>query len=204
MRLKDKWLSVLAIILCSLTFYFFLLANLPLSQRVALSTLVLAMGLWVLEIIPLYVTGFLASFILILSGQFTAKTVFTPYFDPIIVLFLGGFILALGLQKQGLDTKIAKFIIQRVGTKPSHFLLALMTVTAFFSMWMSNTAATAIMIPIAVSLLKQSGYNLEKSSFCKLTVLAVAYSASLGGIGTLIGSPPNAIAAKYMAAFIGT
>ncbi|MCB0391468.1 MAG: DASS family sodium-coupled anion symporter [Bdellovibrionales bacterium] len=185
-------------ILLSLFFYFSILDHLPNSQKAAISTLVLAICFWVLEIVPLYVTGFIASFLLMLSGEFSGQDIFYPYFDPVIVLFLGGFVLALGMQNQSLDKRMANFIIHRSGSKPSHFLLVLMLVTAFLSMWMSNTAATAIMIPIALSLLKQSGYDASKDNFCKLTVLAVAYSATLGGIGTLIGSPPNAIAAKYM------
>jgi sodium-dependent dicarboxylate transporter 2/3/5 len=138
------------------------------------------------------------SFLLLTLGDFSAQDIFNPYFDPVIVLFLGGFILARGMQKYEIDHRMAHEILKRMGDRPLSFVLGLMLVTAFLSMWMSNTAAAAIMIPISIIVLKENNLFHEHSRFAKGTVLAVAYAATIGGIGSLVGSPPNAIAARYL------
>ncbi len=154
--------------------------------------------LWVTEVIPLYVSALTGSFLLLSLGDFSARDIFQPYFDPVIVLFLGGFILAQSLRKYEIDHRIAHGILVRMGDKPAVFVLGLMLVTAFLSMWMSNTASAAIMIPISIIVLRENNLFHEQSRFAKGTVLAVAYAATIGGIGSLVGSPANAIAAKYL------
>jgi sodium-dependent dicarboxylate transporter 2/3/5 len=168
------------------------------NQAVVAATLVAVVILWVSEVIPLFVSALLGSFLLLAIGDFSAETVFQPYFDPVIVLFFGGFILAQGMQKYRLDYRIAHEILKRMGDRPLVFVLGLMLVTAFLSMWMSNTASAAIMIPISIIVLKENGLFHEHSRFARGVVLAVAYAATIGGIGSLVGSPPNAIAAKYL------
>ncbi len=154
--------------------------------------------LWVTEVIPLYVSALTGSFLLLSLGNFSAKDIFQPYFDPVIVLFFGGFILAQGLRKYEIDHLMAHEILIRMGDRPAFFVLGLMLVTAFLSMWMSNTASAAIMIPISIIVLRENNLFHEQSRFAKGTVLAIAYAATIGGIGSLVGSPPNAIAAKYL------
>jgi sodium-dependent dicarboxylate transporter 2/3/5 len=168
------------------------------NQAVVAATLVAVVILWVSEVIPLFVSALLGSFLLLAIGDFSAETVFQPYFDPVIVLFFGGFILAQGMQKYRLDYRIAHEILKRMGDRPQVFVLGLMLVTAFLSMWMSNTASAAIMIPISIIVLKENGLFHGHSRFARGVVLAVAYAATIGGIGSLVGSPPNAIAAKYL------
>jgi len=168
------------------------------NQAVVAATLVAVVILWVSEVIPLFVSALIGSFLLLAIGDFSAETVFQPYFDPVIVLFFGGFILAQGMQKYRLDYRIAHEILKRMGDRPQVFVLGLMLVTAFLSMWMSNTASAAIMIPISIIVLKENGLFHEHSRFARGVVLAVAYAATIGGIGSLVGSPPNAIAAKYL------
>jgi len=168
------------------------------NQAVVAATLVTVVILWVSEVIPLFVSALIGSFLLLAIGDFSAETVFQPYFDPVIVLFFGGFILAQGMQKYRLDYRIAHEILKRMGDRPLVFVLGLMLVTAFLSMWMSNTASAAIMIPISIIVLKENGLFHEHSRFARGVVLAVAYAATIGGIGSLVGSPPNAIAAKYL------
>jgi len=168
------------------------------NQAVVASTLMAVIVLWVTEAIPLYVSALTGSFILLSLGDFSAGDVFQPYFDPVIVLFLGGFILARGMQKYEIDHRMAHEILKRMGDSPLIFVLGLMLVTAFLSMWMSNTASAAIMIPISIIVLRENNLFHEQSRFAKGTVLAVAYAATIGGIGSLVGSPPNAIAAKYL------
>ncbi|MDH3760210.1 MAG: DASS family sodium-coupled anion symporter [Gammaproteobacteria bacterium] len=168
------------------------------NQAVVAATLVAVVILWISEVIPLFVSALLGSFLLLAIGDFSAETVFQPYFDPVIVLFFGGFILAQGMQKYRLDYRIAHEILKRMGDRPLVFVLGLMLVTAFLSMWMSNTASAAIMIPISIIVLKENGLFHGHSRFARGVVLAVAYAATIGGIGSLVGSPPNAIAAKYL------
>jgi sodium-dependent dicarboxylate transporter 2/3/5 len=159
------------------------------NQAVVAATLVAVVILWVSEVIPLFVSAL---------GDFSARHVFQPYFDPVIVLFFGGFILAQGMQKYRIDYRIAHEILKRVGDRPLVFVLGLMLVTAFLSMWMSNTASAAIMIPISIVVLKENRMFHDHSRFARGVVLAVAYAATIGGIGSLVGSPPNAIAAKFL------
>lgn len=168
------------------------------NQAVVAATLMAVIVLWVTEVIPLYVSALTGSFLLLSLGDFSAEDIFQPYFDPVIVLFLGGFVLAQGMQKYNIDHRIAHEILKRMGDRPLVFVLGLMLVTAFLSMWMSNTASAAIMIPISIIVLRENRLFHEQSRFAKGTVLAVAYAATIGGIGSLVGSPPNAIAAKYL------
>ena len=174
-------------------------ATLEPLQRTVLAVVAVAVVLWVSEVIPLYVTSIIASFLLIVVAGFGPQEIFAPYFDPVIVLFLGGFILARGMQKHGLDSFLARSLLRRVGSNPYMFILGIMSVTAFLSMWMSNTAAAAIMVPICVVVLRENQLFSGTSGFAKGCLLAVAYAATIGGIGTIVGSPPNAIAVRFLA-----
>ncbi|MFH1664227.1 MAG: DASS family sodium-coupled anion symporter [archaeon] len=195
-------IAVFAVIIFLLTL--FIPLQLEPLQRVVLAVLFLAMILWFSELVPLHITAFIAAFLLIVVGGFfdktvfTPKTVFAPFFDPIIMLLLGGFVLALGLQKHGLDKLISFVLLEKVGSKPKKFLLGLMCLTAFFSFWMSNTASTAIMLPIAIVVLNSNKLKPLESNFGKSLVLGIAFAATIGGIGTVIGSPPNAMALSYL------
>ena len=137
------------------------------NQAVVAATLVAVVILWVSEVIPLFVSALIGSFLLLAIGDFSAETVFQPYFDPVIVLFFGGFILAQGMQKYRLDYRIAHEILKRMGDRPLVFVLGLMLVTAFPSMWMSNTASAAIMIPISIIVLKENGLFHGHSRFAR-------------------------------------
>jgi len=194
---KYRWLALSASFICFLT-TFWLWPEPNIDQALVAATLIFVIVLWVTEAIPLYISALTGSFLLLSLGDFSAKDIFQPYFDPVIVLFLGGFILARGLQKYEIDRRIAHAILDRMGDRPLVFVLGLMLVTAFLSMWMSNTAAAAIMIPISIIVLKENKLFDKQSRFAKGAVLAVAYAATIGGIGSLVGSPPNAIAAKYL------
>ncbi len=192
-----RWLALPASILCFITTYW-VWPEPDSNQALVAATLVSVIVLWISEAIPLYVSGLIGSFLLLSLGNFSAQDIFHPYFDPVIVLFLGGFVLARGLQKYEIDHRMAHVILDRMGDRPLVFVLGLMLVTAFLSMWMSNTAAAAVMIPISIIVLKENNLFDEHSRFAKGAVLAVAYAATIGGIGSLVGSPPNAIAAKYL------
>jgi len=160
---------------------------------------VLVGALWLTEALPLHVTALAIPLLLSTFAGFTPNYVLAPFFDPIVVLLLGGFVLALAMQKHGLDSKIAFFFINRFGSTPGRFLFGLLCATAFLSFWMSNTACAALMIPIALVVLKSNNMLPGRSSYGKAVVLAVAYAATIGGMATIIGSTPNMIAAKFLA-----
>ncbi len=167
---------------------------LPGQQGLVLAILLFTMVLWVSELLPLAVTGLLSSLLLIVVGL-EAKPVFAAYFDPVIVLLLGGFFLGVALRKHGLDRTLAGWMMQRTHGSAKWTLLALMLTTATFSMWISNTASTAIMLPIALGLVGTG----RSPNLAKALVLGVAFSANVGGIATPIGTTPNPIALRFLA-----
>ncbi len=171
---------------------------------------VLAALLWVTEALPLFATAILiiALEIILLanpghwpglgfsSGSSpTYQTFFAPLSNPVIVLFFGGFILAHAVLKEGVDKAMAGVILKLFGGKPFMVLLGLMLITALFSMWMSNTATTAMMITLVVPMLAQVP---EGDPFKKGLLLAIPFAANIGGMGTPIASPPNAVAVTFL------
>ncbi len=166
------------------------------DAAIVLAILVFAMIMWVSETIPLAVTALLASLLLILVAGRDRTTVFAAYFDPVIVLLLGGFFLGVGLSKHGLDRVLAAAMARRAGARPSLVLLAIMVTTAGFSMWISNTASTAIMLPIALGIVAADPHG--RDNLARNMVLGVAFSANIGGIATPIGTPANPIALRFL------
>ncbi|MEW6722627.1 MAG: SLC13 family permease, partial [Candidatus Micrarchaeota archaeon] len=155
-------------------------------------------AMWFSEAMPLHATALLSTVLLIVSGSSTAAGAFSPYFSPTVVLFFGGFMVARAMQKHGLDRQIAAAFSSGFGTGPGRYLFGLMAATAFLSLWISNTAATAMMLPIALIAIKRSGLT-PKSSYAKSVVLGIAFAATIGGIGTIVGTPPNGIAVAGLA-----
>lgn len=154
--------------------------------------------LWITESAPSYATAIFAAFLMILLVGLEPKDVFAQYFDPVIVLLLGGFVIAVAISKYGLDEYIAYKIISRAGSKPTTVIFALIATSTLISMWISNSATAAIVMPIALVILVKNRMKPGKSNFGKAAVLAVGYGATIGGIGTIIGSTPNIIAAKFL------
>jgi solute carrier family 13 (sodium-dependent dicarboxylate transporter), member 2/3/5 len=176
-----------------------ILAASPLSvelpTRLSAGIFTLALLLWMTEAVPLYVTSFL---ILFFEAAFLAPllpikhTVFlAPFFSDIIALFLGGLLLAEAGHKYHIDEWFADWILKFSGSKPRNILLAMMITTATLSMWMSNTATTAMMLLITGAIIVPMG---EGSDFSKAFFLGIPFSANLGGMMTPVGTPPNAIA----------
>ncbi|MBI2233258.1 MAG: DASS family sodium-coupled anion symporter [Candidatus Aenigmarchaeota archaeon] len=172
--------------------------GLPGNQQVMLAVMALAVCLWITEAIPLHVTALFVAFLLTTVADIDSKEVFSQYFDPVIVLLLGGFVIAMAMRKYGLDEYIAYKIIKTAGRSTKNVVFALLFTTAFISMWISNSAAAAIIMPIALVILAKNRMKAGKSNFGKASVLAVAYGATIGGLGTIVGSTPNVIAAKFL------
>ncbi len=154
---------------------------------------------WLTEAIPLAVTALLPVALFPLLGIMKGKVVASYYFNNIIFLFIGGFILALAMQRWQLHKRIALKIILALGISPKRIILGFMGATAFLSMWISNTATTMIMVPIAMAIilkLEETFSPLKVASFASGMLLSIAYAASIGGMATLIGTPPNLAFAK--------
>ena len=154
---------------------------------------------WITEPVPIPVTALLPIAVVPLLGIDSVGKVTAPYAHPLIFLFLGGFILSIAMERWQLHKRIALLTMLLVGTKPSQQIGGMMLVTAFLSMWMSNTATAVMMLPIGLSIIAmQQEQGMANDNFAKAILLAIAYAASIGGIATLIGTPPNALLAAYL------
>jgi len=176
------------------------------SMRTVFALLILMVVWWITEAIPLPATALLPALILPIfqvvgvSGevthQFTFRNTLLNYANPVIFLFLGGFLLAATMQKWGLDRRITLWLLTRgsLANSSRTVLLGVMGVTAFLSMWISNTACTALMLPLGLGILRLMDLKPGKSRFGTALMLGIAWAASIGGVGTIIGTPPNGIA----------
>ncbi|MCK5298693.1 MAG: DASS family sodium-coupled anion symporter [Candidatus Heimdallarchaeota archaeon] len=174
----------------------------PFKAGVAIGLLVIIAGLWISEIVPTIVGAFLVPIVVVISGISSTGEALQPFFDPVIALFFGGFIIAEALKKHNIDRRLALGIIGNAKFRPSTLILILMIVSAFLSMWMSNTASAAVMIPIAIALVTQiesGGKEKNLSGFRKALILGIGYAATTGGIASIIGTPANPIAISGLA-----
>lgn len=184
----------------------------PEGMRVAALALFMAIW-WVTEAVPLPVTGLLPIVLLPLLGVASVREATAPYAEPLIFLFLGGFVIGLAMERWGLHTRIALTVVRLVGARPDRQVAGFMVATAGLSMWVSNTATTIMMLPIALSVIALADGPLAgddagpverpRSGFAIALLLAVAYSASIGGMATLIGTPPNALLAAFLSQTTG-
>lgn len=176
------------------------------------SIIVLALGAWVItwwvtEALPIPVTALLPMVVLPLMSVSTAKEASASYGDPVIFLFMGGFILGLGLEKHNLHQRIALSLIKRTGTSGNGIIMGFMLSTALISMWISNTATAIMMLPIAASVTSLLAKEMGKENdprfkkFATGLMLSIAYAASIGGMATIIGTPPNVVMVGYMKRF---
>ena len=155
---------------------------------------------WITEAIPIAVTALLPIVLFPLSGALDVPTTTSAFGHKYVFLYLGGFIIAISIEKWNLHRRIALNIINIIGSDVRKIILGFMVATAFLSMWISNTATSVMMLPIGVAIIKQLKDNPdtvedENQIFAKTLMLAIAYSASIGGVATLIGTPPNLVLA---------
>ena len=167
----------------------------------AAAGLALAMAVWWLtEALPLAATALLPIAVAPIYGIAELDTVAMSYSDPLVILFLGGFLIAKAIEKSGLHRRLAELLLRRAGTSAYRVLGSLMLSTAFLSLWISNTASAMIVAPIAAAIARSQP---DPSGFGTAVMLGVAYSATIGGMGSLIGTPPNAIFAAHVEATYG-
>ena len=156
---------------------------------------------WMTEAIPLAATALLPLVLFPLAGVDSFKDTAAPYASGTIFLFMGGFMLALTMQRWNLHRRIALLTVLAVGTKPKMLVLGFMLATGFLSMWVSNTATAVMMLPIGTSILLLTGQADGKGKQSKLAtalMLGIAYAASIGSLGTIIGTPPNTLLIAYL------
>ena len=154
---------------------------------------------WATEAIPVPATSLIPIVAFPLAGITTAKEATYPYAEPIIFLLLGGFIVAMGMQRWGLHRRIALTILSKVGGNPVALIAGFMGTAAILSMWISNTATTLMMVPIALSVSQTVlGKSAKGHAFTICLLIGTAWAASIGGLGTPIGTPPNAFVVAFI------
>lgn len=187
------------IIACDVLLFLAMLKWLPVEPEVArgLAVLTFIGILWLTEALHVTVTSLLVPVLAMLMGILPGAKALSGFADPTIFLFFGGFALAGALHEQKIDTWLAGKILRMARGSLGMALILIFLATAFLSMWMSNTATAAMMLPLVIGLLDRIPAEKLKTT-APFAILGVAYSASIGGMGTLVGSPPNAIAAHEL------
>ncbi|WP_307396662.1 SLC13 family permease [Bacillus horti] len=165
---------------------------------------------WITEALPIPATSLLPLVLLPITGAMSGSDVASSYGNDIIFLFLGGFFIATAMEKWNLHKRMALFIIAMIGTSTQRILLGFMVATGFLSMWVSNTAAVMMMIPMGLAItvqvasaIKNTPQESELPKFEKALIFGIGYAGTIGGLGTLIGTPPNIILAAQMDELFG-
>ena len=183
----------------------------PVAWRVAAVGVLMA-AWWVSEALPVPATALIPLAAFLFLGVAPIQTAAAPYANPLIFLFMGGFMIALAMERWNLHRRIALKVLKLAGNRQDGLIAGFMAATAGLSMWVSNTATTVMMLPIALSvvrlLLPASAQDANDGKapvdpFPVALLLGIAYAASIGGLGTLIGTPPNALLAGFMAESYG-
>jgi solute carrier family 13 (sodium-dependent dicarboxylate transporter), member 2/3/5 len=198
---------ILGPLLFLLTLLFFQPEGLSPEARSVLAVTLWVATWWITEPIPIPVSSVIPIILLPMTGALDGDTVVSSYGNDIIFLFLGGFFIATAMEKWNLHKRMALAIISVIGTSPQRIVLGFMVSTAFLSMWVSNTAATMMLIPMGLAIVHQASGSLKNGKYAsdipkfeKSVIFGIGYAATIGGLGTLIGTPPLSI----MAATVGT
>jgi sodium-dependent dicarboxylate transporter 2/3/5 len=171
----------------------------PLRSWVLVALLAAVVVLWVSELVPLFVTSLAIPVVLVVSDVASAGAALAPFFHPIIALFFGGFLMAEAMRRVELDRLVALNLMARFGRTPVTLFAAMLAVSAGLSMWMSNTAATAVLLPIAMATTAPLG----NPGYRRAVVLGLAFAATIGGVGSAIGTPANPLAIEFLSDFAG-
>ncbi|WP_282112133.1 SLC13 family permease [Maribacter stanieri] len=198
---KTKLLGlILGPILFFIIHFFFHPVGLSEQANAVLASTIWIAVWWITEAIPIAVTALLPLVLFPLSGGLELSATSGSFGHKYVFLYMGGFIIAIAIEKWNLHRRIALNIINLIGSDVRKIILGFMVATAFLSMWISNTATSVMMLPIGLAIIKQLEDNPktaedENKTFGKALMLAIAYSASIGGVATLIGTPPNLVLA---------
>lgn len=193
-----------------LTMAFFNPEGLASEARAVLAVTLWIATWWVTEALPIPATSLLPLILLPTTGALEGSAVASSYGDDVIFLFLGGFFIATAMEKWNLHKRMALLIISLIGTSTQRILLGFMVATGFISMWVSNTAAVMMMIPMGLAITAQVASALKDKpeekdfpKFEKSLIFGIGYAGTIGGVGTLIGTPPNIILAGQMREIFG-
>ncbi|MFM7106563.1 MAG: SLC13 family permease [Flavobacteriales bacterium] len=187
--------------LMSVVFGAFLMTQ---QQALIVGVMLWMLWWWISESVAVGVTSLLPVVLLPVTGLLNLEQTCLAYGNRYVFLFLGGFVLALAMEKTNLHKRLSLLIVMRTGSKPDHVILGFLTASFLISMWISNTATTMMMLPIAATTVKmilekhRSTGKERPDQFASAVLLSIAYGASIGGIATLIGSPPNAAMAGIL------
>jgi sodium-dependent dicarboxylate transporter 2/3/5 len=172
------------------------------AWRVAACAALMAVW-WLTEAVPVAATALVPLVLFPVLGVASVEDTAAPYANPLIFLFMGGFMIAMAMQRWSLHRRIALGVLRLAGSAPARLVGGFMIATAFLSMWVSNTATTVMMVPIALSVIGLIGDGGKEGApppkFAIALLLSIAYAASIGGMATLIGTPPNALLAAFLA-----
>ncbi|MBO6523371.1 MAG: DASS family sodium-coupled anion symporter [Balneolaceae bacterium] len=172
------------------------------DQALMIGIMLWMLSWWITEVVPLAVTALLPMILFPMAGILELRETTINYANPVIYLFFGGFVLGLAIEKWGLHKRIALNIMNLAGEKPSRVILGCMLATSLLSMWISNTATTVMMLPIGMSVVALLKDKIDDGAgaknFALTLMLGIAYAANIGGITTLIGTPPNLVLASIV------
>ncbi|SFQ07677.1 solute carrier family 13 (sodium-dependent dicarboxylate transporter), member 2/3/5 [Amycolatopsis arida] len=199
---RRRWIGVGAGPVLALLAFLLLPDTLSTTGRATAAVAVLMAVWWMTEALPLAATALLPLVLFPVFGVAGIKDAASPYANDVIFLFMGGFMLALAMQRWNLHKRIALRTVLAVGTRPVLLIAGFMIATAFLSMWVSNTATAVMMLPIGISVLglvSQLGDGRGDPNFATALMLGIAYAASIGSLGTIIGTPPNTLLVGYLA-----
>lgn len=203
--INSRWKPILALLSGPLLFAFVLLFNpfgLDEQANKVLAVAILMIAWWIAEALPMPAVALIPLVLFPLMGIAKISEAAAPYANEVVFLFMGGFMIGLGIEKWNLHKRIALSIVQFTGTNGNRIILGFILATGMISMWLSNTATTMMMLPIAASVIsvvvaKNEG-NPQLRHFAVCMMLAIAYASNFGGIATLIGTPPNVAYASFV------
>ena len=188
----------LGIIISILPDFFNLNQDLDYNSKIALRMMILMIFFWLTETLPNSITAFLPIIFSPFFVDISLKEIVTPYSSTVVFLLLGGFLLANGFEESNLHKRIALKTITNYGKTKKKIIFCFIFSTAFFSMWLSNTATCLLMLPIAKFVVDNCFSNKSDNYFSKILLLAIAYSSSIGGMSTPIGTIPNAVMVSFL------
>ena len=211
-----QWLGLAVGLVLGILVYLAMPGDVPQEARLTAATAVLMAVWWMTEALPIPATALVPLIVFPTLGSTPLDDVGASYGNNVIFLFMGGFLLALAMQRWNLHRRMALLTVRLIGTRPPQMIAGFMIATGFLSMWVSNTATAVMMLPIGISVLllvnktsdaiddpvdadEDAAATPVKSNFGTALMLGIAYAASIGSLGTIIGTPPNTLLVGYMA-----